>query len=417
MNCDLCNKQIFANQIICQYCTNHYCSQECMSGHSFGATQAIPQAATSAPYGIQADKLIRQIESKLYQGGNESAARHLSQQLKSAKHRAEILNIITKARSNSVNTIVLNQLIKKCDFNIAHRLYSLAIQYNVGSVVTYNSFITAAGNCGQFQAAKTAYDACHNKDVVTYSSFITAAGNCGQFQAAKTAYDACPQKNVVTYNSFINVLYLAGAYTDAIELMTSVIVIHPFKSQYDMHGHGFCLVMLLINRLLAEPYSVARSINIVVGKNNGHAILYQAVLISCFYFNLEYATSFDKGRVTIKIPRDIAYPEIFCPVAKIPHYFSNDYSKSDSDIIYHYLENLLYSGNNDFEQRCITLINNLLNPQFNHYYSIKYPPFIMLQNKLNYMYAQWRNYKRMWVVNLQQNRTMPYALPLGPPMQ
>ena len=357
-----------------------------MSGHSFGATQAIPQAATSAPYGIQADKLIRQIESKLYQGGNESAARHLSQQLKSAKHRAEILNIITKARSNSVNTIVLNQLIKKCDFNIAHRLYSLAIQYNVGSVVTYNSF-------------------------------ITAAGNCGQFQAAKTAYDACPQKNVVTYNSFINVLYLAGAYTDAIELMTSVIVIHPFKSQYDMHGHGFCLVMLLINRLLAEPYSVARSINIVVGKNNGHAILYQAVLISCFYFNLEYATSFDKGRVTIKIPRDIAYPEIFCPVAKIPHYFSNDYSKSDSDIIYHYLENLLYSGNNDFEQRCITLINNLLNPQFNHYYSIKYPPFIMLQNKLNYMYAQWRNYKRMWVVNLQQNRTMPYALPLGPPMQ
>ena len=121
-----------------------------MSGHSCGATQAIPQAATSAPYGIQADKLIMQIESKLYQGGNESAARHLSQQLKSAKHRAEILNIITKARSNSVNTIVLNQLIKKCDFNIAHRLYSLAIQYNVGSVVTYNSFITAAGNCGQF---------------------------------------------------------------------------------------------------------------------------------------------------------------------------------------------------------------------------------------------------------------------------
>jgi hypothetical protein len=52
--------------------------------------------------------------------------------------------------------------------------------------VTYNAYITAAGNCNQFEEARRAYNECVKlrlATVVTYNAYITAAGKCSQFSA------------------------------------------------------------------------------------------------------------------------------------------------------------------------------------------------------------------------------------------
>jgi hypothetical protein len=106
-------------------------------------------------------------------------------------------------------------------FDEARRAYHNVCDSHQADKVTHASYITAAGNCGEFDEARRAYgEACksHKADVLTHNSYITAAGNCGEFDEAKHAYDAAchsRQADVVTHNSYITAAGDCGRFDGA----------------------------------------------------------------------------------------------------------------------------------------------------------------------------------------------------------
>ena len=107
----------------------------------------------------------------------------------------------------------------------------------LADVVTHNSYITAAGNCGQFKEAQRAYEACIRQglaDVVTYNSYITAAGNCGQFEEAQRAYMVAKRlfpDNYTLDSHYIDLLLYNKNYEAARSLWESNVLLKPTRNK------------------------------------------------------------------------------------------------------------------------------------------------------------------------------------------
>ncbi len=132
----------------------------------------------------------------------------------------QIFSIVMAAPKGAINIYVLNALIKRFP-RISQQLYDVAVGSEKADLVTFNSFITAAGKAGNFAAAQAAFEEAKRQrlaNVVTYASFITAAGNADNFAAAQAAFEEAKRQrlvNVFIYNSFIIAAGKAGNFAAA----------------------------------------------------------------------------------------------------------------------------------------------------------------------------------------------------------
>ncbi len=152
---------------------------------------------------------------------DDTEARRLTPVIKSERNLLDLQFTPTALNHFTLSALISNCSRKKVGFTLIQNIYQFACDSRQANVVTHNSYITAAGNCGQFDEAQRAYGAAsrfQQADVVTHASYITAAGNCGQFDAAQRAYSAaCEnfQANVVTHASYITAAGNCGQFAEA----------------------------------------------------------------------------------------------------------------------------------------------------------------------------------------------------------
>src|SRR3989338_3702984 len=125
-----------------------------------------------------------------------------------------------KRPNKSVYTILLKQSTKE-PFDRTSDLFRSIIRSKMADVITYNAYITAAGQSGEFQEAKRAFEEAKSKkmaNVITYSAYITAADNAGRFQEATIAFEEAKRKNianVTTYSAYITAADHSGEFRGA----------------------------------------------------------------------------------------------------------------------------------------------------------------------------------------------------------
>jgi len=155
------------------------------------------------------------INAALDETENYQKARESVRNINKCSSGEDLYNLIQHAPKGSINIYVITLLIKKCCYSdFVRNLFEMALEKRLANVVTYNSYITAAGNNRKFEEAQRAFDMARENrlaDVITYSSYITAAGNNGRFKEARRAFDEATSKwglrnrlaNVFTYSSYI----------------------------------------------------------------------------------------------------------------------------------------------------------------------------------------------------------------------
>jgi pentatricopeptide repeat protein len=110
---------------------------------------------------------------------------------------------------------------KNGKFEEAKAAFEEAKKAGKANIVTYSSFIDAAGKNGKFEEAEIAFKEAKkagNANIVTYGSFIDAAGKNGKFEEAKAAFEEAKKAgkaNIVTYSSFIDAAGKNGKFEEA----------------------------------------------------------------------------------------------------------------------------------------------------------------------------------------------------------
>ncbi|HEU64717.1 MAG TPA: hypothetical protein ENH96_04955, partial [Chlamydiae bacterium] len=152
----------------------------------------------------------------------------------------------------------------------------------LANVVTYSSFINAAGKNGEFREAKVAFEEAKSNrlaDFVTYSSFIDAAGKNGKFLEAKVAFEEAKSNRLadfVTYNIYINVLYISGKkirenldlskeiFTNY--LLNYLLMTQKNKYQFDLHGLSHGAARCFLNEYIIHKLYELESLQIICGR-------------------------------------------------------------------------------------------------------------------------------------------------------
>jgi pentatricopeptide repeat protein len=255
----------------------------------------------------------------------------LMDRLKQVRLLREIYGLITfaQAKKGAINIYIVNFLIKKLSYEVSRELFEIAKKKYLANVITYNSFITAAGNAGKFLEAEAAFNDAKAKkiaDAFTYSSFITAARNAGRF--AEAAFDDARANNladVVTYYNFIDVLVVqadlthdvlqkAEYFNKAKDIFLGTLRIKDDcnfadKKLLDFHTYSYGAAYIACNMSI-EKLPVGNSITLIVGKGlhseSEYQVVKMGVISSIYDYNKENVSvityqdkSKESGRIEI----------------------------------------------------------------------------------------------------------------------
>nr|NGX40634.1 hypothetical protein [Candidatus Anoxychlamydiales bacterium] len=176
----------------------------------------------------------------------------------------------------------INAAGKNGEFREAKVAFEEAKSNRLADFVTYSSFIDAAGKNGEFREAKDAFEEAKSNrlaDFVTYSSFIDAAGKNGKFLEAKVAFEEAKSNRLadfVTYNIYINVLYISGKkirenldlskeiFTNY--LLNYLLMTQKNKYQFDLHGLSHGAARCFLNEYIIHKLYELESLQIICGR-------------------------------------------------------------------------------------------------------------------------------------------------------
>jgi len=182
------------------------------TGRNRGQKPANTRANKQNGNSVNWDEFISHIDTGLGRKTDKNQAKRLLSQIKPLSNRKQIANIICQSPCSAIDNYVCNQLIRKFQwqFNLCRKIFNAINDNDCADVVTFNSFIDAAGKNNQFKDACNAFNDAKQRglaDLVTFASFIDAAGKNNQFKDACNAFNDAKQRglaDVVTFNSFID---------------------------------------------------------------------------------------------------------------------------------------------------------------------------------------------------------------------
>ena len=194
-----------------------------------------------------------------------------------------LMELLNRAPNDFKNVYFYNSIIpygkNRNLYDICLNAFKEAKEKGLANVVTYNSYIDAAGKNGDLAGAAAAFEETKEKglaNVVTYISYIDAAGKNGDLAGAAAAFEKAKKEGLsdnITYNIFIDVLIKAKNFDKAQPIFKQELLPILQKSQkiddkitkLDLHdlseGAAQCALQYLFNEI--KP--VQKNIRLITG--------------------------------------------------------------------------------------------------------------------------------------------------------